>query len=274
MIMPAKWFNGGKGLDEFRTTMLSDDRIACLYDFIDGHDCFPTVDIAGGICYFLWDSLYSGKCHVTTQFNGNRVENDRMLNSGDVFIRHIEELSILKKIGIEKYYLSIYPRKPFGLSTNVKPTNEGDIILRYPGGRGPYKSSLVYTNKDLIEKWKVITSYATAEHAGETDKNGQKRIISTLEILEPKVVCSETYLLISVFDSKSEAENMVSYIKTRFFRCLIAMITTTQHLARANFRFVPLQDFSKPWTDAELYAKYNLTDEEIAFIESMIKPME
>ncbi len=274
MIMPAKWFNGGKGLDEFRVSMLSDNRIACLYDFIDGHDCFPTVDIAGGICYFLWNSIYSGKCHVITQFNGNRVENDRELNSGDVFIRHIEELSILEKIEIEKNYLSIYPRKPFGLSTDVKPTKEGDIILRYPGGRGPYKGILVNTNKDLIEKWKVITSYATAEHAGETDKNGQKRIISTLEILEPNVVCSETYLLVAVFDSKSEAENMLSYIKTRFVRSLIAMITTTQHLARANFRFVPLQDFSKPWTDAELYAKYGLTDDEIAFIESMIKPME
>ena len=274
MIMPAKWFNGGKGLDDFRSDMLSDNRIARLYDYIDGHDCFPTVDIAGGICYFLWDSVYKGKCHVTTQFNGNRVENDRELNFGDVYIRHIEELSILDKIGCEKSFLSIYPRKPFGLSTDVKPTNEGDIILRYPGGRGSFKSSMVTTNKDLIGKWKVVTSYATAEHAGETDKNGQKRIISTLEILEPNVVCSETYLLVAVFDSKIEAENMLSYIKTRFVRALIAMITTTQHLARANFRFVPLQDFSKPWTDAELYAKYGLTEDEIAFIESMIKPME
>ena len=274
MIMPAKWFNGGKGLDDFRSDMLSDNRIARLYDYIDGHDCFPTVDIAGGICYFLWDSIYKGKCHVTTQFNGNRVENDRELNFGDVYIRHIEELSILDKIGCEKSFLSIYPRKPFGLSTDVKPTNEGDIILRYPGGRGSFKSSMVTTNKDLIGKWKVVTSYATAEHAGETDKNGQKRIISTLEILEPNVVCSETYLLVAVFDSKIEAENMLSYIKTRFVRALIAMITTTQHLARANFRFVPLQDFSKPWTDAELYAKYGLTEDEIAFIESMIKPME
>ena len=274
MIMPAKWFNGGKGLDDFRSEMLSDNRIARLYDFIDGHECFPTVDIAGGICYFLWNSFYNGKCHVTTQFNGNRVENDRDLNSGDVFIRHIEELSILQKISKEKNYLSIYSRKPFGLSTDVRPTNEGDITLRYPGGRGLYKRNLVSSNKDLIDKWKVITSYATAEHAGETDKNGQKRIISTLEILEPKAVCSETYLLVAVFDSKIEAENMLSYIKTRFVRCLIAMITTTQHLARANFRFVPLQDFSKPWTDAELYAKYGLTEDEIAFIESMIKPME
>ncbi|MEE3445553.1 MAG: Eco57I restriction-modification methylase domain-containing protein [Prevotella sp.] len=274
MIMPAKWFNGGKGLDDFRSIMLSDNRITSLYDFIDGHDCFPTVDIAGGICYFLWDSKYNGKCNVTTQFKGRRVKNERELNSSNVFIRHIEEISILDKTSKDEEYLAIYPRKPFGLSTDVKPTNEGDISLRYPGGIGPFKTELVLSNKDLIDKWKVITSYATAEHAGETDKNGQKRIISTLEILEPNVVCTETYLLVRVFDNIMEAENLVAYIKTRFVRCLIAMITTTQHLSRANFRFVPLQDFARPWTDADLYAKYNLTDEEIQFIESMIKPME
>lgn len=160
------------------------------------------------------------------------------------------------------------------MATDIKPTISGDITLRYPGGRGHFQSDLVVTNKELIDKWKVITSYATAEHAGETDRNGQKRIISTLEVLEPGVVCTETYLLVATFENKEEAENMMTYLKTRFARCLIAMITTTQHLARTNFRFVPLQDFSKPWTDTELYVKYGLTDEEIAFIESMIKPME
>ena len=274
MIMPAKWFNGGKGLDEFRGNMLSDNRIAKLFDFIDGHDCFPTVDIAGGVCYFLWNSYYKGMCNVTTIFNGKRVVNERELDSGSVFIRHIEELNILEKLSFEKKYLSIYPRKPFGLATDIKPTISGDITLRYPGGRGHFQSDLVVTNKELIDKWKVITSYATAEHAGETDRNGQKRIISTLEVLEPGVVCTETYLLVATFENKEEAENMMTYLKTRFARCLIAMITTTQHLARTNFRFVPLQDFSKPWTDTELYVKYGLTDEEIAFIESMIKPME
>lgn len=274
MIMPAKWFNGGKGLDEFRNDMLSDKRIAYLFDFIDGHECFPGVDIAGGVCYFLWDEKHNAKCHVFTQYNGKRVENNRELDSGNVFIRHIEELSILDKTSKEKAFLNIFPRKPFGLTTDIKPTDSGDIILRYPGGRGIFRSELVTTNADLINKWKVITSYATAEHAGETDKNGKKRIISTLEVLEPGVICTETYLLVAIFDTKEEAENMISYIKTRFVRCLIAMITTTQHLARANFRFVPLQDFSKPWTDSELYLKYGLTIDEIAFIESMIKPME
>ena len=273
MIMPAKWFNGGKGLDDFRNDMLTDKRISHLYDFIDGHECFPGVDIAGGVCYFLWNEKHNGKCHVTTQFNGKRVENERVLDSGNVFIRHIEELSILGKTSKGKDFLNIYPRKPFGLATDVKPLDDGDIILRYSGGRGKYKRDLITVNADLIDKWKVITSRLTAEHAGETDKNGQKRIISTLEILEPGVVCAETYLLMAAFDTKEEAENMMSYIKTKFVRSLIAMITATQQLSRANFRFVPLQDFTKPWTDSELYMKYGLTLDEIAFIETMIKPM-
>jgi hypothetical protein len=170
--------------------------------------------------------------------------------------------------------LQVYPRKPFGLATSVQPLEDGDIYLRYSGGIGYYNSDLIPTLKDLKDKWKVITSRATAEHAGETDKNGQKRIISTLEVLEPNVICTETYLLMATFDTKEEAENMLSYIKTRFVRCLIGMITSTQQLSRTNFRFVPLQDFTKSWTDEELYAKYGLTEEEIAFIESMIKPME
>ncbi len=274
MIMPAKWYNGGKGLDDFRTAMLNDKRISYLYDFIDGHDCFPTVDIAGGICYFLFDSKHYGLCNVITQFMGNRIENTRDLGKEEVFIRHKEEIGILNKVKASKEFLKIYPRKPFGLSTDIKPMRDGDIVLRYKGGRGPYKSSEVSTNTDLIDKWKVITSRLTAEHAGETDRNGQKRIISTLEIIEPNVVCAETYLMLAVFNSSKEAENFLTYIKTKFVRCLIAMITSTQQLARANFRFVPLLDFSKPWTDAELYRKYNLTEEEIQFIESMIKPMD
>ena len=129
-------------------------------------------------------------------------------------------------------------------------------------------------NKGLIDRWKIVTSRLTAEHAGETDKNGQKRIFATLEILQPGTICTETYMMLCAYESETECVNMLQYLKTRFVRALIAMATSTQQMSKANFRFVPLQDFSKPWTDAELYAKYGLTEDEIAFIESMIKPME
>lgn len=274
MIIPAKWYNGGKGLEAFRKEMLSDKHIALLFDYIDGHDCFPTVDIAGGICYFLRDLGHNGLCKVITQQQGERIITQRELDTDDVFIRHTKAITILEKIKKStSSFLTIYPRKPFGLPTNVKPTPSGNIKLRYNGGIGAFQSDRVVVNADLIGKWKVITSRLTVEHAGKADKSGQKRIISTLEILEPDTVCAETYLLLGTFDTKNEALNFYNYIKTRFVRCLISMITATQQLSRANFRFVPIQDFTKPWTDAELYAKYNLTTDEIDYIERTTKAM-
>ena len=274
MIIPAKWYNGGKGLEAFRKEMLSDKHIALLFDYIDGHDCFPTVDIAGGICYFLRDLGHNGLCKVITQQQGERIITQRELDTDDVFIRHTKAITILEKIKkLTSSFLTIYPRKPFGLPTNARPTSSGNIKLRYNGGIGVFQSDRVVVNADLIGKWKVITSRLTVEHAGKADKSGQKRIISTLEILEPNTVCAETYLLLATFDTKNEALNFYNYIKTRFVRCLISMITSTQQLSRANFRFVPIQDFTQPWTDAELYAKYNLTTDEIDYIERTTKAM-
>lgn len=277
MIMPAKWYNGGRGLEQFRYDMLHDKCIRSLYDYIDPHDCFPTVDVAGGVCYFLRERAYDGLCNFVSCQSGARTSVLRDLSESEVLIRHQEEVSILSKVVREgQTYLSnvAYSQKPFGLRTYVKPLEQGDILLRYNGGIGPYNSELVTGNKELIGKWKIITSCLTAEHAGETDKNGQKRIFSTLELLEPGTICTETYMLLSTFDSKEACNNMLQFLKTRFVRALVAMATSTQHLSKANFRFVPLQDFTRPWTDADLYAKYHLTDEEIQFIESMIKPME
>jgi superfamily II DNA or RNA helicase len=277
MIMPAKWYNGGRGLEQFRYDMLHDKQLRSLFDYIDPHDCFPTVDVAGGICYFLRDNHYDGLCNFVSCKLGTQIPTLRDLSESEVLIRHQEEVSILSKVLIDdQTYLSntAYSQKPFGLRTYVKPLEQGDIILRYNGGVGPYRRELVTVNNELIGKWKIITSRLTAEHAGETDKNGQKRIFSTLEILEPNTICTETYMLLSTHDNQKECINMHQYLKTRFVRALIAMATSTQQMSKANFRFVPLQDFTRPWTDTDLYAKYGLTDEEIAFIESMIKPME
>ena len=277
MIMPAKWYNAGRGLEQFRNDMLNDKSICKLYDYIDPHDCFPTVDVAGGVCYFLRDNQYQGLCNFVSCKAGSKIENMRDLSESEVLIRHQEELSILGKVLIEgQSYLSnaAFSQKPFGLRTYIKPLEHGDILLRYNGGIGPYSKDLITINKNLIDRWKIVTSRLTAEHAGETDKNGQKRIFATLEILQPGTICTETYMMLSTFEKEEDCRNMLLYLKTRFVRALIGMATSTQQMSKANFRFVPLQDFSKPWTDAELYAKYGLSEEEIAFIESMIKPME
>ena len=168
----------------------------------------------------------------------------------------------------------ISSRKPFGLTTNAKPTQIGDILMRYNGGIGNISRNNINVGTEHIDRWKVIISYLTAEHAGQPDKNGMFKVLSTMEILPPASVCTETYLLAGSFENKIEAQNLLSYLKTRFVRFLIAQVAVSQHITRSCFAFVPIQDFSKPWTDAELYAKYGLDEEEIAFIESMIKPMD
>lgn len=276
-IIPARWFSGGRGLDAFREKMLSDRRVRKLVDFTNSEECFPGVDIAGGICYFLWDRDHLGQCEVKTVHNGKSKTISRKLNEYPIFIRHNEALSIIKKITeIEKTYLSstVSSQKPFGLRTYVKPTPKGDITLRYNGGTGPFWRKDVTQKHEWIDKWKVIMSYLTYDHAGRADKEGKRRIFSTMEVLPPKAVCTETYLVVDAFDSKKEAENLYEYLRTKFVRFLVAQTTSTQHIAKANFAFVPCQDFSKTWTDVDLYKKYNLTEEEIDFIENMIRPMD
>ncbi|MEG1484451.1 MAG: Eco57I restriction-modification methylase domain-containing protein [Bacteroidales bacterium] len=278
MIIPAKWYNGGRGLDDFRSKMLNDTKMKKLVDFADSNDCFNGVDIAGGVCYFLWDDIHSGLCSVVNVHNGKTTKKERKLSEYKTFVRSSEAISILEKIlNSEKavfFDTLVSSQKPFGLRTYVKPSETGDLTLRYSGGKGAYNRADVTAGIEWIDKWKVITSYLTYDHAGRADKEGKKRIISTLEVLQPKEICTETYIVVDTFATENEAINLLGYIKTKFTRFLIAQLTSTQHLSKANFAFLPVQDFSKPWTDAELYAKYGLTEDETAFIESMIKPME
>ena len=277
MIIPSRWYSGGKGLDEFRQTMLNDNHIRVLFDYTDSKDVFPGVDIAGGICYFLWDRENPGVCKYTNCFKGKESSTLKELNEYATFIRYPLADNIIRKIHCFSEATMdsmVTTRKPFGLATNVLPMEHGDIKLRYNKGVGNYSRSAITTGQEFIDKWKVMISYLTAEHAGQPDKNGQFRVLSTMEILPPKYVCTETYLLAGSFNSENEANNLLNYLKTRFVRFLIGQIAVSQHITKGCFSFTPVQDFSKPWTDEELYAKYGLTQEEIDFIESMIKPME
>lgn len=277
MIMPAKWYNGGRGLDAFRDSMLKDRHISTLVDFADSNDCFEGVDIAGGVCYFLWDAKHNGKCRVSNVNGQSRNTVDRFLDEHKTFIRDIKAVPILTKVQskIDKTFSSIVSsQKPFGLRTYVVPEDKGDLVLRYNGGRGPFPSNRVTAGFDWIDKWKVISSYLTAEHAGRADKDGKKRILSSLEILGPKTICTETYLVLGAFKTEREAINCFNYLKSRFVRFMILQVTSTQHLSKANFEYVPLLDFTKEWYDIDLYGYYGLNEEEIAFIESIIKPMD
>lgn len=277
MIMPAKWYSGGKGLDDFRARMLHDRRISKLVDYITSEDCFPTVDIAGGVCYFLWNAKHHGECEFINHFSGKVTVSKKNLDEFSTLIRYPVAETVIRKIQArQERNLSEYvsSRKPFGLATTVRPEESGDLLLRNKDGIGRYPSSKVTVGRDSISKWKVMISRLSAEHAGQPDKNGQFRVLSTTEILPPGTICTETYLIAGVFDSEAEAQNYYQYLTGKFARFLVAQIAMTQQITKATFSYVPMQDFSKPWTDAELYAKYGLSDEEIGFIEAMIKPME
>ena len=276
MIMPARWFNGGRGLDSFRTQMLNDDRISRIVDFNDSQICFPGVDVAGGICYFLWEKSYSGECLVTS-FGVNRKQttSKRKLNEHSTFIRDEEALKIIEKVrslSNDRFMDELVSsQKPFGLRTYVTPLENGDIVLRYNGGKGSYVRSEITTNTEWIDKWKVILSYLTYDHAGRPDKDGKRTIFSTMEVLMPGEVCTETYIVAGVFDEEAKARNLYDYLKTRFVRYLVAQVTSTQHLSKANFALVPVMDFSEHWDDKRLYEHFGLDEDDIDAIESSIK---
>ena len=288
MIMPAKWYTDGKGLVEFRNTMLNDKHIAKLVDYVDSRDCFSNVDIAGGVCYFLWDSKHNDKCEFVSVSRGISKSSTRDLAAMDDFVRFIESESIIEKIKQHThkgFYDSIVStRKPFGLATNTTPMESGDIVLKHNKGYGAYDSTLIEKGKNMIPMWKVIISRLTAEHAGQTDASGRKRVLSSLAVLKPQEICTETYLVVDAVKTKSEVDNVIKYLSTCFVRFLISLLASTQQMNKDKFKYVPQQDFTSnsniDWSksvaeiDKQLYEKYGLEQSEIDFIESKIKPME
>ena len=277
MIIPARWYSGGKGLDDFRETMLSDSKISHLVDYFDSEDCFPGIDLSGGVCYFLWDRDYKGKCEVKTIRNGKESIMERGLieKGNNSFIRFNEAVTILRKVQSknERSFSSIVSsRKPFGLTTTVKVEDASkqpnDVyIYAYPKN-GYISRSSVLQNDNWINKWKVMISYAYGERG-----SFPYLIIGKPFIAEPCTCCSETYLVIGPCNSKQEAENVVSYMKTKFFRFLVLLMKNTQHATSKVYSFVPVQDFGTAWSDEVLYKKYGIDEKEIEFIDSMIRPM-
>ncbi len=277
MIIPSRWFSGGKGLDGFRDEMLNDSRIRELVDYTDSTECFPGVDIAGGICFFLWDRDYQGDCTVKNIHNGKSNVSTRPLNEFDTFVRDSISISIIKKVknSSDSFLDSIVSsRKPFGLDSKVRPLRKGDLILSWSGGKGPYQTSKITTGVEIVNKWKVLLSKASFDHGGQPDKEGKRRIFSKVEPIPPRTICSETYLIVGTYKNKKQADNMVAYLRSKFCRFLVSTILFTQNIAKDRFKFVPNLDMNETWTDEKLYKKYGLTKEEIDFIESMIRPME
>lgn len=279
MIVPSRWFAGGRGLDEFRDEMLNDKRIEKLIDFPNAVDCFPGVDISGGVCYFLWNRDYQGECEITSKQGKDYTSTMRrslLEKNNNTFIRFNEAIPIIRKIASFKentFDTLVSPQTPFGIVSSFKNYKDeyfdGAISIYTVNGKKYIDKDVVTKNPNWIDCHKVYISKSYGERGAYP-----YRFLAKPFIGEPNSCCTQTYLMIGGFDSQQTCENVISYIRTKFFRFCIMQKKNTQDAMRGVYEFVPIQDFSKPWTDEKLYAKYGLTVDEINFIESMIRPME
>lgn len=290
MITPSRWFSGGRGLDSFRKEMLSDNRLKIIHDFPDAQECFPGVEIKGGVSYFLWDKQYSGGCEVNTHQNGQIISkmSRPLLEDGcDVFIRNNNLIDIFRKVIVkqEESFMSIVSSmKPFGY--------RGDLF------KNPAKYDLPDLSETPIKGGYTIygldsSLHRTKKYAKNTYPIPRKEYVdgfklfmprnqgsgllgecfSTPIFAKPNDLCTETFVVIGTFKTEKEMNNCFSYICTKFFRTMIAIRKIDQGMGQNVYKYVPMQDFSKPWTDKELYEKYGLSEEEIDFIETNVKEM-
>lgn len=280
MITPSRWFAGGMGLDDFRNEMLSDKHLRTIVDYSLSSDCFPGVDIAGGVNYFLWDSTYNGSCNYTYIDGDSKTIQERNLNEFDIFVRDNRAINIVQKVaafGENNMSELMSSLGPFGLGTaerGVKTSSANRYVLLSSAGRSFIEKSLVKSGAQYIDKWKVIIGKATSAGAATAGKDGLRKVIATLEILEPGAVCTFSYFIGAAFDTKDEAINCQKYLSTKFARFLLLQSLSSINISKDRFRFVPQKDFSQSWSDELLYREYDLTQMEIDLIESMIKPME
>lgn len=291
MIVPSRWMKGGKGLDNFRKEMMEDKRIKYIYDFEDAKECFPGIHLDGGVNYFLWDKSYQGMCEYHYKaLNEKENKSTRYLKndiSGTV-IRDYNQISIINKATEyheEKFSKICSARNPFGFYSDLfnEPEKypkaklsmeEDENKLRVYGVRGKKGGSkrvVGYVDKESVEKLK--------EDVGKYKLYFSKAYTTTATVPPeiiigvPNTVCTETFIEIGTFETEQEARNCLSYIKTKFFRALLLYNRHSLNISRESFDLIPLQNFDEEWDDAKLYEKYNLTTEEIKFIEDNILEM-
>lgn len=287
MITPARWYSGGKGLDEFRHNMLNDKKIAIIHDFPETSDIFSNVNIRGGICYFLWDNNHKGDCMVSNHQKDEISVISRPLleKNATTFIRYNKAISILRKVqkkGEKTMEGRVSSRLPFGIPSNfsnytLEKTNKNHVVL-YRSSRGSNKISdkRVFINEKEIQKnieWKDKIKVLVSKASPGGDEYPHQ-IISQPILARKNSVCTETYLIVDFVEDDKQGKNLISYMKTRFFRFMLGLMKNTQNISKGVFSFVPVQNLNEEWTDEKLYNKYNLNEEEIKFIESMIRPMQ
>lgn len=278
MIVPSRWFAGGKGLDKFRARMIDDRQISRIVDYPDATDCFPGVKIRGGVSYFLWQSGRDGDCLITTKRLGHPDSTlSRRLDEYDIFVRSNEAIKILEKVrslGEQSMQGQVSQLKPFGFRTFFRDyaeekRSENDIPIFIKSRKMAWVDrDLVVVNQDLIPSHKVLMHRAYGEEG-----HGPFSVVARPFVAPPDSCCTETYLVMGAYKSGIEADNLVTYIRSRFVRFLVSIKMQTQDISKSRFAFVPQLDMNISWTDDVLYKRYGFSDEEIVFIESQIKKM-
>lgn len=285
MVIPSRWMAGGRGLAEFRTEFLSDQRVRSLVDYENAKDVFPTVGIGGGACYFLWEGENPGPCECVYHRNGLTVgPNPRALDEFDVFVRDKRAVDILHKVvaaGEPPFEELVSGDTPFGLATNFsdyardKEPKEGQVRLYANVGttrvRGAMARETIRKNAHLIDVWKLFLPKTGSGR--ERERSGVDLVLGPSMVAEPGAVCTQTYLVAGPLGSEIEARSVESYLRTRLARFLVSLRKPSQDVFRSMYRWVPVQSWDKIWTDADLYKKYGITREEQDFIESFIRPM-
>ncbi len=283
MVTPSRWFAGGNRLDDYRAEMLGDKRIRTIVDYPVSSEVFPGVDVGGGISYFLWDASHNAGCEVSTIRGGVESKVTRDLNAYDVFVRDAESVSILEKVLTlgESTMIDLVSRHAaFGFPTNFTDYRDssqpGDLVLHYnAGGRMAIRKTAYVSRSqlkrgdDLVDTWKIFVSeaYRIAERF-------PNRIVGAPMVVGPGEVGTQTFLVIGGFNSADEAESAASYYSTKFFRFLLWLRKIGQHASRSVYSWVPIQTWDRKWTDEELYEKYDFSQDQMDYIESLIKPME
>lgn len=279
MIIPSRWMASGLGLSEFRRTMLEDRRIRKLVDYPVASEIFPGVEVKGGVCYFLWERDTEGDCAITTVRGDDLVGPvNRNLGEYDVFVRDTLALNILRKVQCTEEpsiteILSV--DKEFGWTSNFDGFHDkrkpGDVAIYYirktKRSTGWIERSAIEKSPELVGTWKVMIPQAGSD-------GGQRLPDSVLGqplVAASPSVCTQSYLFFHV-KSADEARSVESYVRTRFLRFLVSLRKITQHATRSTYTWVPQQVWNRIWTDEELYKKYRLTKNDIAFIESRIRP--
>ena len=287
MITPSRWFSGGKGLDDFRAEMLQDKHLRKIVDYADNEALFSNVSIVGGVNYFLWDSSYNGDCEVTSIRGENAVTLNRDLSEYDIFIRNNSALQLIRRMEASsdrKMDDVVYPRNVFGISSDLRGQDNKDEKHQLALFSSQKSNSMamsyisgdeVQKQHDLIGKYKVIMG-KVVPRGGEVgvDPSVGYRVTSTLQVLSPGSVFTDSYLLLAAFESKAEAIHFAEYMCLKFPRFLLHETYSSMNISKQNFRFVPFLDYSKGWTDKELFERYGCNEEEILMIESIIRPME